>query len=295
MAAPILDSDAYFAKGTYHSFKLNSKGQFSGHHHPPGEALRVNDNSGVIDINRVYLEVREHNAPGNCRGFYCAARDTSFDDVPVGEDYDCTFVLVMGVSPDKDTSKMQIHYYKWKGDMSPYNSLTQAVEDNNHLRFAQKMFQPTLISVDYDAIHIKHLTQVSGPTFKDQPPFITANFTLKVLDEESGEYFEDDRKYHETGVCGDFVSNKGGCYVINKQQEKEKNMIRAPARTKNLVNIHSKTDCKDDVADAAGTHHITQFGHNSRAASNTRYVYCMSWYVLFFNTSFSSNTNVSMY
>ena len=106
------------------------------------------------------------------------------------------------------------------------------------------MFQPTLISVDYDAIHIKHLTQVSGPTFKDQPPFITANFTLKVLDEESGEYFEDDRKYHETGVCGDFVSNKGGCYVINKQQEKEKNMIRAPARTKNLVNIHSKTDCK---------------------------------------------------
>ena len=269
MAAPIVDTNAYFAKGTYHAFKLDSNGQFSGHHHPPGVALRVNEDTDVIDSNRLYLEVREHNAPGNCRGWYCAARDTSFDDVPIGEDYDCTFVLVMGVSPDKDTSKMQIHYYEWKGDISPYDSLTHAVENNYHLQFAKKMFQPTLISADYDAVHIKHLAQVSGPTFDDQPPFIIANYTLKVLDEESGEYYEDERKYHETGVCGDFVSNRGGGYVISKQ-EREKKMIRAPATTKNLGNLQSKTNCQDDVAFASGTHHITQFGHNSQDASNTR-------------------------
>ena len=39
---------------------------------------------------------------------------------------------------------------------------------------------------------------------------------------------------------------------------------------KNLVKLHSKTNCKDDVAVASSTGHITQFGLNSPDALNTR-------------------------
>jgi len=270
MAAPIVDRDASFAKGSYHSFCMSSEGRFTGYHHPEGEAFRVSD-SDIIDTNRLYLEVREHNAPGSCRGFYCALRESSFDDVPIGEEYECTFVLVVGVSPNNDRRPMQIHYYEWKGDISPYNNLTHAVEDNKkkHREFAKKMFKPKLISVNYNTVYVKHLAQVSGPTFYDQRPFIIATIVVKLVDENGGEY-EEERTYHETPTFGDFVSDRGGAYLINREQEKEKNMIRAPSTPVNLNQIHSRTECNDDVAQASATSHITQFGHNSLDASKTR-------------------------
>ena len=269
MAAPIVDCDAHFAKGSYHSFIMNSTGSFLGHHHPGGVAFRVN-NSDDIDINRQYLEVREHNARGCFRGFYCAARTCSFANIPIGKDYDCMLVLVMGVSPAKDRpSIMQIHYYKWKGDISPYNSLSQAVEDNTHLQFAKNMFKPELLSADLGTLYIKHLAQVSGPTFKNQPPFIFAPLKLKVFDVDSGNHIEEERLYHEAGLCGDYVSNKGG-YLIDQQQEKEKNMIRAPSIVDNIDGIHSLTKCKDEVSTASSTLKIAQFGLNSSGASYTR-------------------------
>lgn len=271
MAAPIVDRDASFAKGSYHTFNMSSEGRFTGYHHPEGEALRVSD-SDITATNRLYLEVREHNAPGCCRGFYCALRESSFDDVPIGEEYDCTFVIVMGVSPDEHTSIMQIHYYEWKGDISPYNSLTHAVDNNKktHRKFAKKMFKPKLISVNYNTVYVKHLAQVCGPTFDDQPPFIIATINVKILDDESGEYIEEERRYHETGECGNCVSNSGGTWLIDNEQERDKNMIRAPAETKNIDKIHSKTECTDGVASASSTHNIIQFGQNRQNESNTR-------------------------
>jgi len=276
MAAPILDRDASFAKGTYHSFTLSSSGRFSGHHHPQGEAYRVSD-SDEIDSNRKYIEIKEHNALGKFRGWYCAARESSFDDIPIGEDYDCTFILVIGVSPNNDrrpsNTSMQIHYYEWKGNISPYNSLTHAVEDNkkSQREFAKKMFKPTLLSADSGKLYLKHLSQISGPTFDDQPPFIIATINVKVFDEESGEYVQGgEGTYHEAGLCGDRISNKGGAYLINSEQEKEKNMIRAPSKETNLSKIHSKTICQDDVATASSTSKLTQFGRNSTDASNIK-------------------------
>ena len=260
MAAPIVDTDAPFAKGSYHSYHMSSDGRrFTGYHHPEGVALRASS-SDVIDTNRLYLEVREHNAPGSCRGFYCALRESSFDDVPIGEEYECTFVLVMGVSPNAITSIMQIHYYEWKGDLAPYNNLSEAVKENTHIKFAKKMFKPTLISANVGTVHIKHLAQVSGPTFDDQPLFITAK--RQVLDEE--------RTYHEAGKCGDFVSNNGGVYLIDREQELAKNMIRAPSTISNISGLQSLTECNDDVSSASNTSNITQFGLNSPNASNIR-------------------------
>ena len=58
--------------------------------------------------------------------------------------------------------------------------------------------------------------------------------------------------------------------AFDNEQERDKNMIRAPAETKNIDKIHSKTECTDGVALASSTHNIIQFGQNRQNESNTR-------------------------
>ena len=270
MACPILDKNAPWAHGISHTFTLDSHGIFTGHVHPPGEALRHDPSSNVVDNNQMFIRCTNRNMRGRCRGLLCASSNMPFDKYTVGSTFHPQLILVMGISANLDET-ITYHYYKWKG-IGSYDSVADAMATlKKPIQYIRETFERTLYKSNHGDIHLAYLNQVSGVTFAclKQQVCVAAR-TYKVVyydgienDNLLVEYdvkIKTDEDKNKVNVTNIFVEQGEApdrwVPTLNVYPEENSiSFLSLPSEIKN-IDIHDTLPAKDDVGIASGTKRI---------------------------------------
>ena len=164
MSAPTVVS-AKWAKGKCDTYCLSSDGKsFSGFMHCAGRALSYsNFPTDEEDKAIQFMSCRNR---GFARWSPCSASSMKVSKVPPGQSFECTFVLLIGVSLNHQTEDIEYNYIVWKGDLCGHLNIKSAMAScKKPLDFVMKYFSQKIIITSTKSIHMRHLNQVSGPTF----------------------------------------------------------------------------------------------------------------------------------
>ena len=270
MSCPILDKNAPWAHGISHSFTLDSDGNFTGYVHPPGEALRHDPSSNVVDNNQMFIRCTNRNMRGRCRGLLCASSNMPFDKYTVGTTFYPQLILVMGISVNLDGT-ITYHYYKWKG-IGSYKSVADAMATlKKPIPYIRETFERTLYKSNHGDIHLAYLNQVSGVTFAclNQQVCVAArkykvvyydgieNDNLRVEYDVKIKTDEDKNKVNVTNVFVEQGEAPDRWVPTSSVYPEEKSIsfLSLPSEIKN-IDIHDTLPAKDDVGIASGTKRI---------------------------------------
>ena len=247
MSAPILVNAPWASGGKYDSYRLSSKGKFTGQIHPPCFAFMANPNPNAeVDKELTFMACRNI---GSGFGSICASLPKSFTSLPPKKEFSCDLILHRGVYYCPTTKKLFHLYYVWKNNIGSYDDITSCMKTNTLSSFIKDRFNNTLCITSVKKMNLRCLNQMSGYTFPQWK--ISLSFALR-----------DGLKYHENSLKPDVWFTKE---LFREEERKHPRMKVAP---KSYVDGVTFSNNNNNTAKNCGLAKLRQF-------DGTLSIYCL--------------------